>query len=91
MLSLSNITVKLFNLKSQLINDSPCNQVLLGQPRSSFRICCLPKEDCQMKKVPELIALVNVHINTWCLFSACLMFNVRIECTNKFPFLLDFL
>ena len=91
MLSLSNITVKLFNLKSQLINDSPCNQVLLGQPRSSFRICCLPKEDCQMKKVPELIALVNVHINTWCLFSACLMFNVRIECTNKFPFLPDFL
>lgn len=91
MLSLSNIAIKILNLKSQLIDYTPRNQMLFGQPGSSFRVCCFPKEDCQMKKVPELIALINVNINAWCLFSTSLMFNVRIERTDKLPVLLNFL
>jgi hypothetical protein len=43
-----------------------------------------------MKKVPELIALINVNIYAWCFFSTGLMFNVRIECADKLPVLFNF-
>lgn len=71
-------------MKTEFIDDSPCNHVLLGEPWPRFLICRLSEEDAEVQQVAELVALVNIYVHAWlCSEAAFLVFQVWVYCADE--------
>ena len=79
-----HFVVKLLNMKTEFIDDSPCNHMLLGEPRPRFLISRLSEEDAEVQQVAELVALVNIYVHAGlCSEAALLMLHVWVYCADE--------
>lgn len=79
MLLCCHFVIQLLDMKTEFIDDSPCNHVLFGEPWPSFLICSLPEENAEVQQVAELVALVNIYVHAGlCCEAALLVLHVWV-------------
>jgi hypothetical protein len=49
------LRVEMLDLQGEFVNDTPCDEVLAGEPGLGFRVSSLSKEDRQVEEVPKFV------------------------------------